>query len=343
MDVTIYNLHSNVECQLLVSASALISYNINCTLYISQIAIYNSTIRANSINTLVELSVLAAGIIGIDNYYNYKGNQNGNTFTNINNIKIANTTIKAYSQFQESYAAGIHAWSYQSFNQVSNINIINTNISCSGIKHLRNGGIYAVLYYSFSKLNGINIISSSLNADTIQDPINANFNIYSGYIMGTQWIQSNIELFSTHISNSNISTTGNIYVVQAACLIGVVRGNTSIQDIQISNIFMNLSGTIIVASTLISSFDHNLQYMNYLTIYNMNVQTVTMITQNSVQNQIKFIASSFNSLSDSKITITIKNSMSLGYSSVNGNRIQNCDQLQILDVNNVYQVTDRGC
>ncbi|CAL6087738.1 Hypothetical_protein [Hexamita inflata] len=343
MNVTIYNMYSNVECKLLVSASALISYNINCTLYISQIAIYNSTINANSVNTLAQLSVLAAGIIGIDNYLNYIGSQNGKTLTNINNIKIANTTIKAYSQFLEAYAAGIHTLSNQAYNHVSNINIINTNISCSGIKHLRNGGIYAVLYYSFSKLNDISIISSSLNADTIQDPINAYFNIYSGYIMGTQWIQSNIELFSTHISNSNISITGNIQVVYAACLIGFICGNTSIQDIQISNIFMSLSGTIIVASAVISNFDHNLQYMNYLTIYNMNVQTVTILTQNSVQNQIKFIASSFNSLSDSNITITIKNSMSLGHSSVNGNRIQNCDQLQILDVNNVYQVTDSGC
>ncbi|CAL5999898.1 Hypothetical_protein [Hexamita inflata] len=188
-NLNIQNLTSQVQCQLFVSASAIISYSQNSVIYINNIILSNSTIKAISSNTIIEVSVIASGLIGLDNYLQIYDANNSISNININNIKIENSTIQSVSEFKEAYVSGIQAISVYSQNRVSNVNIINTNMSCSGKKHLRIGGIYAVTSYAFSRLNDIKISNSQFNAISIQESTNS-YDIAYGGIIGVLWVSS---------------------------------------------------------------------------------------------------------------------------------------------------------
>ncbi|CAL6054943.1 Hypothetical_protein [Hexamita inflata] len=336
-EINILNQIIKVECQLLVSASALISQNINCTININSIVISNSTVDASSFNTINEFSVAASGIIGVDNFQNI----NGSSVININNIKLDNISISANSQLKEAYAAGIHAWGYKSQNMLSNIAILNSNISCSGMKFLRIGGIYAVLIYSFSRLNDIEITNCQFNANSLYVPININYDAYCGGIMGTLWNYANMELLSARIYNVNFTITGMITQVYTANVIGLSQGNITLSDIQLRNNIINSSGHNIVASNIVGQFNSkSYDRINSFTLLNSNFQSLTISTQNSTTNAIQFVAF-VSSIQVPNSIITIINSMSLGYSTSNGIRFNNCDQLKVLNIND--QLPQNGC
>ncbi|CAL6064008.1 Hypothetical_protein [Hexamita inflata] len=338
-NLNIQNLISQVQCQLFVSASAIISYSQNSVIYINNIILSNSTIIAISSNTIIEVSVIASGLIGLDNYLQIDDANNCISNININNIKIENTTIQSVSEFKEAYVSGIQAVSFNSQNRVSNVNIINTNMSCSGQKYLRIGGIYAAASYAFSRLNDIKISNSNFNAISKQESTNS-YDILYGGIVGVLWVYSNMELLSSTIKNVNFTNTGMIGLVQAATIIGQSQGNVTLSDLQLKNNIIKTSGTIIYTSAIIGQF---IPYsatnnINSLIILNSNIQSITMLTQNSSIQYIQFIAF-ISSFLDTQITI--QNSNSLGFSSVNGIRINNCESLQVINVNG--QLPFCGC
>ncbi|CAL6039439.1 Hypothetical_protein [Hexamita inflata] len=341
VDVVIHNINILVQCKLIISASALISYNHNSTLTINEFVIQDTIIQASTANTIDGLSVFASGIIGVDNYLNQFGSLNYRSNSTIKNINLYNTTISAESQYLSAYSGGITAVSYSSQNYLTNIQIINSKIFCIGYNYLRIGGINAVIQYSNSYLNNVQITNLQLNATSTNN--NKEYNLLCGGIMGGQWIFSNTEITTVNVRNLYILATGLIKQVYAASIIGVSTDNTTIQDLLICNIFINLSGVNIDTSSFIAGFYPSQTYKTKLLLYNANIQSVTINTYNSTQNNINYIISSASSLKDSEVQIEVKNSLSSGYSSINGIRITNCDQLQILDVNNIYQVTKSGC
>ncbi|CAL6092941.1 Hypothetical_protein [Hexamita inflata] len=166
--------------------------------------------------------------------------------------------------------------------------------------------------------------------------------IYIGGLVGDQ-VESNATILNAHIYNINISGVLSGVgkdVLNGGVVGSVTKSNLTIFDVNTKNIQLSSTGANIYTSSIIGSL-LSLGIINELKISNCNIQS-TNIIYNSVSPHA-FISLQFQSFSSADVSYSMMSSQSLGFSYINGVRIQNCPELNIGLSNGQYSVTQSGC
>ncbi|CAL6096572.1 Hypothetical_protein [Hexamita inflata] len=337
IDIIIIGLDIKANSSQQVFVASLISYSQNSTIFVNQINLFDSNIISSSYSTSVRLSAFSGGIIGFNNYF-YDKSQ---TQSIIKNIYIDHTIINAYSQIQEAYTAGIIAITFSCNETVTNIKIYNSKLYCTGKNHLRTGGIYAVIEnYAFSNVYNIHLYNTEVFANF--EALTKSQDVLCAGVFGIVSTNANVIIKSSILSNVNITVTGLTNAAYVSAIIGLQRGNVTIIDVDIKNIGLSSSSVNNYVSSIVGGYRPYSNNSDTLNIVNTNIQTVTILTQNSTTNSIKQLIA-YNPPQYYNFTIQVQRSQSIGYSSINGVRINNCDQLKAIIVNNEYLITNSGC
>ncbi|CAL5991404.1 Hypothetical_protein [Hexamita inflata] len=290
-----------------------------------------------------------------------------NCSVQIQYINILLSTITLITK-QLTVAAGITGYALNSNLAIMNISTINSHINCSSLEYNSHSGTINALVQSTSEyllniqiqniiitifsfidsyvgglIGWLNGLDSSIIAAQIQGLSilsDGGGNTMSGGFVG-QIMKTNITLQLSSITNSNISSKS----ISTSCT-GSVLGN--VQDIQIVvidnvnlvNIINNNIGNYVFSGSFIGRYTSNIS------------SSLTQITNSAIFSiQIHYSAYNYKYINlifgvvpalNTNI-ISTASTKSLGFSSINGITISNCENVQVQNINGNNFISENGC
>ncbi|CAL6084364.1 Hypothetical_protein [Hexamita inflata] len=165
---------------------------------------------------------------------------------------------------------------------------------------------------------------------------------YAGGIIGIIQKYNVIEIQGCTIQNINIQSTSSIHGV-VGFIMGFISGN-SILIFDSVNIFFatsNITADTVFSSSFAGSQQSQLSSAN-VTIINSQIYSAQIQYQNQTQALIHFIIRPQSSALIHGL-IQIQSTKSLGFSSINGVPVKNCEDVKVQYINGNNIITDNGC
>ncbi|CAL6046352.1 Hypothetical_protein [Hexamita inflata] len=277
---------------------------------------------------------------------------------------------------QLSAAAGITGYLLNSNSTIRNINTINIFLNCTSLEwNSHSGAINSIVQDSCETMLNIliqyiNIITHSLNDSYVGGITgwqNANYSSISA--VQVQWLTiqttSDINVISggfigqlkinyiilqlLSISNSNISsqTRHNNY---GYCYTGSIIGKGIdittfvIDNVKAQNIINNNVGYMVFSGAFIGALqtDTHIVANSLIKIMNSEINSI-QIYYTAYNYKLINIILGLTTPATNVNTIQISSTKSLGFSSVNGVSIGNCENVQVQQINGNYQISENGC
>ncbi|CAL6081448.1 Hypothetical_protein [Hexamita inflata] len=313
----------SVNCSNISSSSGITSQLLKTYLNISQIIIQNAIVYSYS----KDMQSFAAGIGGY---------QSGNS-SYLDTIRIIKSNITSISYIL-SYVSGINAY-LQSMNetildiQVQGTYLNSTNIDIQIGKGISNIGSI----YGFVQSSNTTTINCKISTTNIQGYNNEA--IYMGGLVG-YYSYTNSTLVDSSVTDCNLSANTQSKDTVVGGVVGYyVRSNVTIFDTNVSNLILQ-SFTVagVHCSSLIAAA---LAFgSNSLIIQNSNVYSITILYSGTNVHVNFFV--NYQTKLLTQIQTAVINSQSLGFSTINGIAVTNC-QFQIRNDTINYQINYDGC
>ncbi|CAL6015231.1 Hypothetical_protein [Hexamita inflata] len=263
-------------------------------------------------------------------------------------IQILNVYQNSYSLNNNSHSGGFNSIvdqsiDYQYSNQIANSTIITV---CQ---------VYNPLQYSYSftgSMNGYiagsNVQFINFKALFINITTNGSRASYGGGLVGkitdsgVAIKESSLIIYGGEIYNLNIASKAIVNGV-AGSVIGFATGNSNItiDSIIINNAINNVTAQSVFAGSFAGSQASQQSYA-FVKITNSEIYSVKIYYQNQTLVLINFIlrpqlAELTNGL------IQISSTKSLGFSSINGIPVSNCENVQVQYINGNNYISENGC
>ncbi|CAL6115704.1 Hypothetical_protein [Hexamita inflata] len=311
----------------------------------------NSLIRGNSggiiaFASYTQIIVTSVNVQNSNISQKYKqhasaGGLNGefqNVKSSVNNSQVVNLNIICYSQEANAHIGGISSILISSQEIQQNVTVQYVMLlsqSISGQSHV--GGIIG--WNGNSSI--VNISSGIVFA--IQVQING-LSAYCGGMVGTVYF-SNFYVNGFSLQNSNLSAN-----VTTDCVLGSAIGiqwrlsasYIILSSLNIKNVINNLIGNTAFSSAFIGTITAGHYSLdNSVDILNSEIYTIQINTQATINYINLILRPQQADISDGSIKIL--NTKSLGFSSINNQNINPCENVKMQQINNQYYSSVNGC
>ncbi|CAL6056594.1 Hypothetical_protein [Hexamita inflata] len=290
----------------------------------SNVFITDSNIRYTNIQQICRQHAIAGGINGQLMYSNSK----------VINVKISNSIITCKSSNLNTHTGGINAAieqtnDYQQNNVIYDLQVISTSVQ--GGTH--SGGLNG--YNSYSTIN-----ISSVKVIYLNQQIRGNIN-YCGGLLGIVVYSTQVNIFSSSVAYSNFTLNAKYYNEIGVAIGKLFETQTTIlNDVVISHIIHVIEGNCSSTGAFLGNiYSSNQQLRTQTQIYNSLIDSINIYstTQYNFNNLISQCPNSAFG------QIQISQTKSLGFSSINGVTIPNCEKVQVQQLGGNYYISDSGC
>ncbi|CAL6045549.1 Hypothetical_protein [Hexamita inflata] len=300
--------------------------------YYSNVKISKTSIQDSNITMISNLDKAATG--GIIGWLLYSSSIQ-------KYIEIQNVSQYIYSLQHNSHSGGFNSVvdqsvDYQYNNIISNsvINTINGSASYSGSINGYVAG--SNVYYVNIQASYVTLISSST------------FTNYCGGLVGIVTSfgvvlkESQLEIDGSRVFNVNIRIT-TVHNGVAGSVIGFItqNSNITINNIKVQSSTNNITAKFVFAGSFAGS-QWSQSNNSFVKITNSEIYSVKIYYQNQTTISINFIiCPQFPELTNSLIQIS--STKSLGFSSINGISVSNCENVQVQQINGNNFISENGC
>ncbi|CAL6055929.1 Hypothetical_protein [Hexamita inflata] len=291
---------------------------------------------ANNSNVFVTDTILQfTNISQICKQHAVSGGINGqiiNSSSRVINVKIRNSIIICNSSELNTHSGGINAVVECSNDYQQNVNVNDLQIFSNSIQYNHNGGLNGYIIKSTVNISQVKIMYLNLQSQGI--------NNNCGGILGAVVFSYQVNIQNSCIQNSNF--TLNAYTNAAGAAICQQHETQSIiiNNIVIRNIIFYIAGNSSSSGSFFSSIYSTNQQIRSLTqiqnslIDSINIYSTAQFNYNNIISQCP--NSAFGQ-------IYISSTKSLGFSSINGVSIPNCEDVHVQLLDGSFFISDSGC
>ncbi|CAL6058909.1 Hypothetical_protein [Hexamita inflata] len=325
--------YSNISLNTIRQASGVLSF-----VYHSQIQISKTSIQGVNITMISNLNKAATG--GITGWL---------LFSNSTQKQIEIIDIYQLSNSLEynSHSGGFNSIVDQSYDQQFNNTISNSVIiTINQVYNPLGSTAYSYTGSVIGYTVGSSILLQNMLALQMNLTSNGVIGSYCGglvdIITGYNDIKTQLTLIYNDIFNINIVSISTVDAV-AGSAIGFItyNSNITIDQLIIHNTIINVSAKYVFAGSFAGS--QWSQYNNsFVQIFNSEIYSVQIFYQNQMSTFINLILRpQWPLLTNSQIKIS--STKSLGFSSINGIPVSNCENVQVQYINGNNFISESGC